>query len=224
MILLRRLGVEPVYHSAQTCCGQPAINAGHIKQGIAAAKHFIEVFEEDEAIICPSGSCIHTIKHHYPDLLKEDPAWEKRARAIGARTFELSQYIVDVLGIQDVGASFACKAVFHESCRNLRSLGISNQPKKLIKMVKNTQLLPLKEADVCCGFGGEFSIHFPSISEAIVKQKVQHFIDSDADILLLSEPGCLLNVDGYLKRHHPDKKAMHLAQLLSMPGAEYARC
>ncbi len=213
--LLRRLGLDPIYHDAQTCCGQPAISSGHMDSAVKAAKHFIQIFEHDEIIICPSGSCVHTVKHQYPDLLKKEPEWAHRARRVGAKTYELSQFLVDILGTKDVGASFSGSAVYHESCKNLRRLGISDQPRKLIDAVKNTELLPLKEADVCCGFGGEFSIRFPDISEAIVAQKVQHFINSEADILVLSEPGCLLNVDGYLQRHHPEKKAMHLAELLS---------
>jgi L-lactate dehydrogenase complex protein LldE len=133
---------------------------------------------------------------------------------MSTRVFELSQYVVDILGIEDVGASFSCKAAYHESCRNLRDLGVSEQPKKLIEAVNGTKLVPLNEADVCCGFGGDFSINFPSISEEIVKQKTKHFLDSNADMLILSEPGCLLNIRGYLSRYHPGKKAIHIASLL----------
>lgn len=212
--MLQRLGLEPVYHPAQTCCGQPAFNSGYWDQAIRAAKHFIEVFENDEVVICPSGSCVCMVKYHYPELLQHESAWQKRARDMSARIYELSQYIVDILKIEDVGASYFCKAAYHESCRNLRDLGVSEQPKKLIKAVKGTELVSLNEADVCCGFGGDFSINFPSISEEIVKQKTQHFLNSSADILILSEPGCLLNINGYLSRYHPEKKVIHIASLL----------
>lgn len=216
--LIKRLGFSPVYHEAQTCCGQPAISAGRTRQAVSAARHFVEVFKKDDIIVCPSGSCVYTVKHEYPKLLENDPALARKVEEIGKRTFELSQFIVDIIGLEDTGTTFNCRAVYHESCKNLRRLGISEQPGKLIKNASGTTLLPLEEADVCCGFGGEFSVQFPEISTAIVEQKVRHFIESDADILILSEPGCLLNIDGYLKLNHPDKKVMHLAEFLSHTG------
>jgi L-lactate dehydrogenase complex protein LldE len=216
--LLRHLGLAPVYHETQTCCGQPAISTGRTIQAVRAARHFINVFKNDEIIVCPTGSCVYTVKYEYPELLKNDPILCRQAEEIGKRTFELSQFMVDVLGVNSTGASFHCQAVFHESCKNLRRLGIAEQPKKLIENVSGTMLLPLTEADVCCGFGGGFSVQFPEISEAIVEQKVRHFIDSEADVLILSEPGCLLNLNGYLKLKHPDKKAMHLAEFLCRTG------
>ncbi|MCP4751139.1 MAG: (Fe-S)-binding protein [Proteobacteria bacterium] len=212
--LLRRLGKKPVYHEEQTCCGQPAVSAGYRGPAREAAKHFIEVFENDSVIVCPSGSCIHTVKHDYPRLLQDEAGWLKRAEKVASNIYELSEYLVDVLAAEDVGAVFEGKVAFHESCKNLRSLGISAQPKKVIQAVKGTELVPLNGAEVCCGFGGEFSFGFPEISEAMVKDKTDNFIASGADLLVLSEPGCLLNVAGYLKRHHPDRKAVHLVNFL----------
>ncbi len=213
--LLRRLGETPIYREQQTCCGKPAFGAGYRKHAKKAAKHLIRIFENDDLIVCPSGSCVHTVKHHYTEILKDEPEWLRKTERIASNLFEFSQYIVDHLKIEDVGTVFDGKVAYHESCTNLRRLGISEQPKKLIDGVKGTELLPLNGSDVCCGFGGDFSINFPSISEVLVKEKTEHFLDSGADVLILSEPGCLLNINGYLDRFHPEKKAMHLANFLA---------
>ena len=213
--LLRRVGVNPIYHQEQTCCGQPAINAGYREQAKKAAKHFIQVFEDDEKVISPSGSCVGMVKVHYPKLLADEPRWRRRAEELSLRVYELSQYLVDILKVENVGVSFEGKVAYHESCHILRGLGVSEQPKKLIRAVKGTQLVPLDAADVCCGFGGEFAIHYPDISESMLKDKVENYLKSGADILLLCEPGCLLNLGGFLSRNFPGKKVMHLASFLA---------
>lgn len=218
--LLSRLGVQPIYHSEQTCCGQPLYNAGYHNQAKRAARHFIDVFGEDEIIVSPSGSCVSMLKHHYPELLAEEPKWCERARNLSGKIYELSQFIVDVLGVTDVGASFEGKVTYHESCHISRALGISSQPRKLIAAVKGAQIIELGSAAACCGFGGEFSVGFPEISEAMVKDKATNFINTGADVLLLNEPGCLLNINGYLHRHHPQKRAMHLATFLAQNCGE----
>jgi L-lactate dehydrogenase complex protein LldE len=212
--LLRQLGVAPKYHQEQTCCGQLAIHAGYLRQSKRAAKHFIEVFERDEEIVSLSGSCISTVKHRYPELFEDEPSWRDRALALAPRLFELTEYIVDVLGIEDVGAQFEGKVTYHESCRVLRGLGVSEQPKKLIRGTRGTEFVELKKADVCCGFGGEFSYTFPQISAEMVEEKCDHFIGSGADLLVLCEPGCLLNVSGYLNRINTEKSALHIASFL----------
>ena len=217
--LLKRLDINPVYHPEQTCCGQPAINAGYVTLARKAAKHFIEVFSDDETVVSPSGSCVHTVKHHYPELLCDEADWMRRAEELAARTYELAQYIVDVLGVEDCGAAYSGKVAYHESCHILRGLGVSTQPKQLITNVKGTELVALKAADVCCGFGGEFANNYPEISEAMVKDKCENFLVSAGDILLLCEPGCLLNIGGYLRRLYPQKKVMHLAEFLAFGGS-----
>ncbi|MDI6754303.1 MAG: (Fe-S)-binding protein [Thermodesulfobacteriota bacterium] len=218
--LLRRLGMNPVYHQEQTCCGQPALNAGYRQEAKKVAKHFISVFEKDEVIVSPAGSCVCMVKDHYPEILENESDWLRRAEALAPRVYELSQYLVDVLKVEDVGASFEGKVTYHESCHILRGLGVSEQPKKLIQAVKGAQLVPLNGADSCCGFGGEFAINFPDISESMLEDKLENFLASGADLLLLSEPGCLLNIGGYLNRNHPGKKIMHLASFLSTNGRE----
>ncbi|MBN2282398.1 MAG: (Fe-S)-binding protein [Deltaproteobacteria bacterium] len=213
--LLRRLGVRTIYHEEQTCCGQPAIRAGFTREAKRAAKHFIETFENDEAIVSPSGSCIYTVRYYYPDLFRDEPGWLRRAEALSPRVYELSQYMVDVLGVDAVGARFSGKVTYHESCHVLRGLGVSEQPKKLIGSVQGAEFVPLNNADRCCGFGGEFANAYPDISEELVKDKVQNYLNSGADLLVLCEPGCLLNINGYLSRNHPGKRAMHIAEFLA---------
>ncbi len=216
--LLRRVGVKPIYREGQTCCGQPAVNAGYREEAKKAAKHFIRVFGDDEVVVSPSGSCVCTVKYHYPELLAEEPEWRRRAEELSLRVYELSQYLVDILGVEDVGASFAGKVAYHESCHVLRRLGVSEQPKKLIGAVKGAQLVSLNMANSCCGFGGEFANHYPEISESMLRDKVQDYSASGADLLLLCEPGCLLNIGGFLSRNFPNKKVMHLASFLGGSG------
>jgi L-lactate dehydrogenase complex protein LldE len=218
--LLRRVGANPVYHRGQTCCGQPAMNSGYRKEAKKAAKHFIELFGDDEVIVSPSGSCVCMMKHHYPELLGDEPEWSRRATELAPRVYELSQYLVDVLHVNDVGAAFEGKVAYHESCHVLRGLGVSTQPKALISGVKETTLVSMNQEDFCCGFGGEFAAHYPDISESMVQDKVQNYLDSGADLLILCEPGCLLNIGGYLSRHHPERRAMHLANFLAHAGRE----
>lgn len=213
--LLRRLGVDSVYHESQTCCGQPALNAGYRHHARRAAKHFISLFGDDDLIVSPSGSCVAMVKFHYPELLDDEPAWRRRAEDLSPRIYELSQYIVDTLGIDDVGASFEGTVTYHESCHILRGLGVSHQPRLLLEKTEGATLLPLNQADMCCGFGGEFASRYAFISEEMVREKVGHYLDSGADCLVISEPGCLLNIGGYLDRNHPGKKAIHLAEFLA---------
>lgn len=216
--LLRRLGVDPIYHEEQTCCGQPALNAGYFDKARTAAKHFLSIFEKDDVIVCPSGSCVHMVKHRYQYLFSNDIHWLQNFEKLSERIYELSQYLVDVLGVVDVGAQFNGKITYHESCQMLRGLGISEQPKRLITSVAGAQFIPLFASDICCGFGGEFSNNYNFISEEMVKEKVNYFLTSGADLLVLCEPGCLLNIRGYLSRHHPEKRVMHLANFLANNG------
>ncbi len=216
--VLRRLGVDPVYHKAQTCCGQPAMNGGYRKQATEAAKHFIDIFGEDEVIVSPSGSCVHMVKYHYPLLFRDEPIWLRRAEELSGRIYEISQYIVDVLGVEDTGAAYNGTGAYHESCHILRGLGVSEQPKRLIQRTRGVEFVPLPSADMCCGFGGEFAESYHFISEEMVKEKVENYLESGADLLVLCEPGCLLNINGYLSRNHPGQKAMHIASFLDGTG------
>lgn len=220
-LVLKRLGVTTVYPDNQTCCGQMVYNKGFFDQAKSFARHFIQVFENFDAVVCPSGSCTAMVKHRYPTLFDDEPSMKKRAELLSTRIFEFSEYIVDVLKIEDTGAAFNGKVAYHESCHLKRDLGISAQPKALIRAAKGAQLVHMNNADQCCGFGGEFSVAYPDISNALVGSKVKCYLESGADILVLCEPGCLLNISGYLVRNHPEKRAMHIAEFLAEQGEHH---
>jgi len=213
--LLSSLGFELIYHEEQTCCGQPAISAGQADLAKDIAKRFIEIFENDEVIVSPSGSCVNTVKNDYARLLQDEPDWHRRALALSKRVYEISQYLVDEALIEDVNASFNGKIAYHKSCHILRALGIDGQPQKLLSNVKGAEIVPLNAADQCCGFGGQFAIKYPQISEAMVRQKTHNFLQSGAERLIVSDPGCLLNIGGYLHRHHPQLKTQHIVSFLA---------
>lgn len=212
--VLERLGVKTVYHESQTCCGQVFLNAGHAQKARRAACRFIEIFSKDDFVVSPSGSCVHMVRSCYPDLFPAGSVWRARALDLAPRVFELSQFLVDVMGVTDPGGSFDATVTYHDSCHVLRGLGVSRQARMLVDAAAGPRRVEMPGADSCCGFGGEFSVRFPEISVAILKDKVQSFLDSRADVLVLNEPGCLLNIGGYLHRHHPEKKVMHLAVFL----------
>ena len=213
--VFRRLGVDFTYDQRQTCCGQPLVNAGDVRGARRIAKRFISIFEESEYIVAPSGSCIHTVKEHYLRLLADEPDWYQRAQDVSLKAYEFSQFLVSVMGVEDVGSSYGGKACLHESCSILRQMGISEEPKILLEHVKGLELNPLKDADACCGFGGEFSVHYPYIAEEIVKDKIENFRESGAEIMVLGEPGCLLNIRGYMSRNGVEGQVKHIAEILA---------
>ena len=221
--LLTRLGVETTYDPRQTCCGQPLINAGRTPEARRAALHFIDVFGKSDWIVAPSGSCVHTVRKHYPDLLSGTEAQEE-ARRLAERVWELSDFLVNVMKVSDVGAAFDVgggvskappKVTFHHSCHVSRGLGIRDEPRILLGNVKGVEVVPLADEDVCCGFGGEFSVSFPEISAAMVEDKVGRVTAAGAEYLVLSEPGCILNIRGYVQRRGIPVRVVHLAEFLS---------
>jgi len=213
--IFNKLGISVNCPLDQTCCGQPAFNAGYRKAAKVAAKRFIEIFEDSESIVCPSGSCVSMVKNHYRELFEDDLKWFERAVEVGQKTFELSQYIVDILKIEDVGASYNGKVTYHDSCHLLRELGISEQPRRLIRNIKRAKLIEMKDSDRCCGFGGTFSVKYPVISTAMVDDKVDNIIASGADTVTGCDVSCLMNIQGRLSRIGSSVKTLHIAQLLA---------
>ncbi len=210
-----RLGIPLAYPKGQTCCGQPAYNSGYRREAAAAARHFIEIFEGAGIIVCPSGSCVHMVRHHYPELFPDDPTMAARARAIGARTFEFTEYLVDVLGITDVGAEFPGTVTYHDSCHLSRGLGISRQPRLLLGQVRGLELLEMAESDTCCGFGGTFSVNYPEISTAMVDEKIANILATGAEAVVGCDISCLMNILGRLSRRCEKVKVLHIAQVLA---------
>ena len=213
--IFNKLGISINCPLDQTCCGQPAFNAGYRRAARVAAKRFIEIFEDSESIVCPSGSCVNMVKNLYRELFEDDAKWFERAVQVGQRTFELSQYIVDILKIEDVGASYNGKVTYHDSCHLLRGLGISEQPRRLIRNIKKAELIEMKDSDRCCGFGGTFSVKYPVISTAMVDDKVHNIIASGADTVTGCDISCLMNIQGRLSRIGSSVKTLHIAQLLA---------
>jgi L-lactate dehydrogenase complex protein LldE len=215
LTLFHRLGIQVNCPMDQTCCGQPAFNAGHQKAARIAARRFIEIFEDTEWIVCPSGSCVNMVKNHYPDLFRDDIEWAQRAKQVGERTFELSQFLVDILGVVDLGAVYDGNITYHDSCHLLRGLGIAEQPRQLIRQIKGAELVEMNDSDRCCGFGGTFSVKYPHISTAMVDDKIRNIIASGADTVTGCDISCLMNIQGRLSRMDSSIKVLHIAQLLA---------
>jgi len=213
--ILEALGTRVDYPANQTCCGQPAFNAGYRKAARKAARHFIGVFEASRWIVCPSGSCVHMIRRHYPLLFEREPAWRQRAEAVAKKTFEFSEFLVDVLGVEDLGARYDGRITYHDSCHLLRGIGVGEQPRRLLRRIRGAEFVEMPESDRCCGFGGAFSVKYPEISTAMVADKVDCIVASGADLVVGCDLGCLMNIQGMLQRKGLGIKAMHIAQLLA---------
>jgi L-lactate dehydrogenase complex protein LldE len=210
-----KLGVSLTCPPDQTCCGQPAFNSGYRRQARVAAKHFIEVFEDSEIIVCPSGSCVNMVRHHYADLFQGDLQWLRRAQDLAGRIYEFSEYLVDILGVEDVGARFDGRLTYHDSCHLLRGIGVAQQPRKLLYRVAGANFIEMRDSDYCCGFGGTFSIKYADISNSMVTDKVKNIINSGADVVVGCDMGCLMNIQGKLSRMGSPIKVMHIAQILA---------
>ncbi len=216
--LFDRLGIPCRFPPDQTCCGQPAFNSGYRREAADAARHFIAVFEDAEVIVCPSGSCVHMVRHAYPLLFADEPAMLARAEAVAARTFELSQYLVDQLGLVEVGASYHGTVTYHDSCHLSRGLGVIDQPRQLLKGVEGLTLIEMRDSDTCCGFGGTFSVNYPEISTAMVDTKIDNILASGAGAVVGCDISCLMNILGRLSRRGEPVQVLHLAQVLAGAG------
>jgi L-lactate dehydrogenase complex protein LldE len=211
--LLRRLGVEVDFPAAQTCCGQPHFNSGYHADTRILAQHTIQAFAGDRLIVTPSGSCAAMVKLEYPELFHEDLVWHGRAEDLAHRTHELSDFLVNVLHVDDVAARFPGKVTYHMAC-HLRGLGLESEPERLLRNVKDLEYVPLERSDECCGFGGSFSVRFPEISGAMVRDKASFIEKTGADAVVATDAGCLMNIAGCLHRRGSPIKAMHLAEIL----------
>jgi L-lactate dehydrogenase complex protein LldE len=212
--LLRRLGVEVDFPKAQTCCGQPHFNSGYRDEAREIARHTIRTFEGSHRVVTPSGSCAAMVKLEYPELFHGDPVWRRRAEDFAGRTHELADFLVNVLGVEDVGARFDGKVTYHMAC-HLRGLGLFTEPERLLGRVRGLEVVPLERRDECCGFGGSFSVRYPGISGAMVQDKVALIEQTGADAVVATDAGCLMNIAGCLRRHGSRVRALHLAEVLA---------
>jgi L-lactate dehydrogenase complex protein LldE len=214
--VLRRVGCEVEFDDRQTCCAQPAFNTGYRDEARQVAQRFIEVFEQSkaEAIVSPSGSCTAMV-HHLPELFPDDDAWRARAEAIAGRTHELSSFLVRVLKVEDVGASWRGKLTWHDACHGLRDLNLKSEPRALIRNVRGAEFVELENAEACCGFGGTFSVKYPEISVAILDQKIEAIERAGVQAVVSGDASCLMQIGGRLSRRGSQVAIMHLAELLN---------
>jgi L-lactate dehydrogenase complex protein LldE len=199
----------------QTCCGQPAFNSGDRATARALAERMIETFRGYDYVVAPSGSCAGTIRKHYPEMFDDDPNWLPRANDLAARTYELTSFLVDVLGVTTVDASFEGTVTYHDSCSGLRELGVKSQPRRLLASVEGLNLVEMNDSDVCCGFGGTFAVKYGDISGAIVEEKVKNVVGTGAPTLVAGDLGCLMNMAGKLSRDGKPVAVRHVAEVLA---------
>lgn len=199
--LLERLGCEVDFPVEQTCCGQMHGNTGYADQAEPLVERFARVFAESEAIVCPSASCTGFVREHRPDL--------------DGRLFELTEYLVDVLGVTDVGASFPHRVTMHPTCHGLRALGLGDRPRRLLEAVHGIDLVPLGAAEECCGFGGTFAVKNADTSMAMLSDKLRHVLDTRAEVCTAADTSCLMHIGGALRRQRTGVRTMHIAEILA---------
>lgn len=212
--LLERLGCEIDFPTSQICCGQPAFNSGYTKETKEAMKRTIESFSIAEYVVSPSGSCAYMLKE-YPHIFKGDRVWEPLAKQLANKTYELTQFIVEVLKIEDVGATFTGKVTYHTSCHMTRLLGVVEAPMILLKNVRGLTFTELPGKENCCGFGGTFSVKMAQISEQMVDEKVLHIEETEAEYVIGADAGCLMNIGGRIGRKGKPIKVLHIAEVLN---------
>jgi L-lactate dehydrogenase complex protein LldE len=213
--LIQRAGCTVEVPTAQTCCGQPAYNSGDQANAGAIARQTIAAFEGFDYVVAPSGSCAGMLKSHYPQLLKDDPEWGARAVAFAERVYELVSFLVNVRGMVSVDATYEGRVTYHDSCSGLRELNIKTQPRRLLKSVRGLELVEMADNEICCGFGGTFSLKYPDISNAMVEKKTAAIGKAEPELLLAGDLGCLMNMAGKLKRQGSGVAVRHIAEVLA---------
>lgn len=223
--LLERLGHEVVLPADQTCCGQMHINSGYQRDALPLVRHHVEVFERAladgcSALVAPSGSCVGSVRHQHAEVARRfgDDQLAQRALAVASRTFELSELLVDVLGVTDVGASFPHRVTYHPTCHSLRMLGLADQPLQLLRAVRGIDLVELPDAQVCCGFGGTFALKNAPTSTAMLADKMTRVRQTQAEVLTAGDASCLMHIGGGLARLKVGVRTVHLAEILASTG------
>lgn len=214
--LLEAAGCEVVVPASQTCCGQPGYNSGDRESARALALKVLEEFEACEYVVAPSGSCCGMIRTHYPDLFRDAPIELDRIKRLSARTYELTDFLVNIASLAKVPGDFHGVVTYHDSCAGLRELGVKAQPRALLAKMDGVTLAEMADCDVCCGFGGTFSVKFGNISSAMADRKCEHIQASGADAVVLGDLGCMLNIEGRLRRRGDDRtRVLHVAEVLA---------
>lgn len=221
--LLERLGHEVVFPAGQTCCGQMHINTGYLGQATDLVRHHVEVFEDAgcDAVVAPSGSCVGSVRHQHAMVARRagDIALARRAEAVAARTYELSELLVDVLDVRDVGAHYPHRVTYHPTCHSLRMLRVGDKPLELLRHVRGLTLVDLPDAETCCGFGGTFAIKNADTSAAMLADKMAAIADTRAEVCTAGDSSCLMHIGGGLSRLRSPVRTVHLAEILASTEA-----
>jgi L-lactate dehydrogenase complex protein LldE len=217
--VLERLGIAVECPAGQTCCGQPAFNGGYLDEARALARHTLDLLSlTDDPIVIPSGSCGDMVIHQYEAIFRDDPVYLEKARAIRPRAYEFTQFLVHVAGVTDVGAVFPRKVAYHACCHGLRGLGAKDEPESLLAGVARAERCPLAEADVCCGFGGLFSVKMPDVSSAMLDRKLDAIQQSGAERVVVTDVSCGMHMAGGLRRRGSPVEVVHIADVLASRG------
>jgi L-lactate dehydrogenase complex protein LldE len=213
--VLERIGYEVDFPEQQTCCGQPAFNTGYRREAADVARHFLRVFRDAEYIVIPSGSCASMISHHYSELFAKDPEYLELTHRLEPRVWEFTKFLLEVAGVEDVGARFEHLVTFHDSCHALRELGIKEGPRRLLANVRGLSLTEMSIPEECCGFGGTFSVKFPEVSGGMARTKVEAIKSTGAEYVVGVDASCLMQLGGALSRAGVPVGAMHIAEVLA---------
>jgi L-lactate dehydrogenase complex protein LldE len=213
--LLEDAGARVEVPLAQTCCGQPAFNSGDRADAQAIARQVVDIFESFDYVVAPSGSCAGMLKLNYPSLLAQDPAYAHRAQALSEKSHELTRFLVDVLFVDAVDATYAARVTYHDSCASLRETGSGWAARRLLQGIRGIELVDLPDAETCCGFGGTFSVKYPGISSAIAETKARNIETTDASCVVSCDLGCLMQIAGKLTRDGKKIQVRHIAELLA---------
>jgi L-lactate dehydrogenase complex protein LldE len=215
--LLRRLGVDVEFPAAQTCCAQPMVNTGYLDEAVPVVRTFVDAFEGYDAIVTPSGSCAGSARHQHALVARRsgDAGLVAAVAATSPRTYELSEFLVDVLGVTDVGAYFPHRVTYHPTCHSLRMLGVGERPRRLLEQVRGIRLVDLPAAEECCGFGGTFAVKNAETSVAMGADKARHVRETGAEVLVAGDSSCLMHVGGLLSRQQSGVRVLHLAEVLA---------
>jgi L-lactate dehydrogenase complex protein LldE len=226
--LLERLGVELDFHPEQTCCGQMHANTGFRSEAFSQAKRLVKMYRDAEAVVIPSSSCVAMMRDQYPGLFEElgDEGLRREFAALLPRVYELSEFLIDKLGVEDVGAYFPHKVTYHASCHGLRALHLGERPFRLLKKVRGIEFVPLENLDRCCGFGGTFSVKNGEVSSAMLAVKLQDVMATGAEFCTALDNSCLMHLGGAMHRQYAGMKTIHMAQILAStqdrPAEEFA--
>jgi len=213
--LLEEGGADVFVPPSQTCCGQPAYNSGDRADTIALARKVVAEYERCDYLVAPSGSCAGMIRTHYGELFADDPAWSPRVAALAQKTYELTDFLVSVLKIEPVPGNFQGTITYHDSCAGLREMKVKDQPRALLARMDGVRVNEMAECEMCCGFGGTFAVKFGEISARLADNKCQHIANSGADTVVLGDLGCMLNIEGRLRRRGEATRVMHIAEVLA---------